>query len=323
MRNPVYEQTLTKAGVKWEYRDKVHTDEINVARGKRNQARLHPIDDQLVERYRTMKEEGYEPPAIVLVKQKRNSLYQIDGNQRLAADPKRKVWDAYIVYEDDDMIIDRLTWTFNNLVNGRRMSYDECLEHAVTFSLKYGQPQEGAAKEWGVKRGDVVDRIIETRLRELAANHKIEIPKAFPVSALINLAPLAKLGEDVAAKAIKAATKVGMGVDDTRKLVTEVREARTHDDKMQKIDEFTSSEAMQRREAETMQGRRRPQPTPRKKLQSLLDSIEYLRITYKDKKAFKSVGKEEHDKYRLMSRAIINLLIEVYGHGALLDTEVA
>lgn len=35
--------------------------------------------------------------------------------------------------------------------HGRRLSYEECLEHALTFVRKYGQTTTAAAKEWGVK----------------------------------------------------------------------------------------------------------------------------------------------------------------------------
>ncbi len=328
MRSSVYEQALEKSGVKFSYEEKIPLDEINIVRGRQTQARLIPIDENLVESYKEMIEEGFEPPPIVVFKPPRSKYVPIDGNQRLAANErakkhKKRTWDAYVIETEDPMIIDRVCWTFNNLVNGRRLSYEECMEHAIVFAKKYGLSQEQAAKEWGVKRIDLNKRIVEIDMRELAAKHKVEIPDAMPVTTIVTLSPLRRIGDDVAAKALEAAASTGIGLEDTQDLVVRVRDARTHEQKMKVIEEFVEDPKVQQRAAETQQGRRRPSPPPRVELQRWLDHGNALLQKFKDKKAFKPQGKADVDNYRAIARQVANQLIEIYGLGALLQGEVA
>lgn len=62
MKNPIYEQALNRFGIAWQYRDDVHEDQINVTRGKQLQARLEPLDHNLIEEYANLLKDGSKPP---------------------------------------------------------------------------------------------------------------------------------------------------------------------------------------------------------------------------------------------------------------------
>ena len=66
MKNPQYEQALTKQGVSFTYLERVELDEINIAKGLANQARLlKPLDEELVEQYALAMKEGDSFPPLV------------------------------------------------------------------------------------------------------------------------------------------------------------------------------------------------------------------------------------------------------------------
>src|ERR1700724_605455 len=152
MQCRIYEQALNKQGLAWRYEEKVLLKDIDLAKGLRNQARLEcPSDESLIASYAEAKKNGDQFPPPVLWRPGQGRWIPIDGNQRLAADAKLGCGktDAYIVDCKDEQVVDRLTWTFNNLVNGKRLSQEEALEHAVTFVRKYAMKAEVAAKAWG------------------------------------------------------------------------------------------------------------------------------------------------------------------------------
>jgi hypothetical protein len=329
MRNPAYEQALRRLGVKHHYEPQVAVEDINVPAGRRTQARLHPIDDQLVDTYAEMLEEGSDPPPLILWRQGKGRYVPLDGNQRLAANEKvsakkrRKHFDAYIIESGDQMVVDRVCWTFNNYVHGRRLTYEECMQHALTFVKKYGQSQEQAVKEWGVKKWELVQNIIDSDMRELAAKNNLNIPDATTKGVIVTLHGLRKLGDDIVVKAMKACVESGVGVEEARELTQKVSHASTNADKLKAIDAFAEAEHIVQRKAETKGGKTRPAPPPRVMLQTVLDKADRLFANYKDKRAFKASSKEEQAKYRDIARVVANGLIEVYGLGGLLREDVA
>lgn len=322
MRNPIYEQALRKQGVQFEYVESVPDDEINWTRGKQMQARLLPLDQTLIDEYALMFEQGFEPPPLLLWKHHKSLLVPLDGNQRGAANAflpkskKRKAWSAYIVNLDDLMVVDRLCWQFNNMVNGRRLSYEECMNHAVTFVRKYNQPESSAAKEWGVKVWELTAKVREMNLRDMAAKNSINTDNV-PQATLLVLNPLTLLGEDIAIKAIKTVAEAGVGQSEAKELAQNVAKAKTNEAKHKVIDEFASSEKTQRTRAETKGGRMRVRPSrlPRTSLQLHADNCHSLLGKFEDA-AFKPVGKDDIKEYREKWLEIVNRVISIYGLGS-------
>lgn len=324
MRNPTYEQVLTKAGIEWEYREAVPVDQINHTRGKQMQARLQPLDPELINEYEQMLRDGYEPPPLLLHKHGRSLLVPLDGNQRIAANQQApakhrlKSFPAYVVQIDDQMVVDRLCWTFNNAVNGRRLSYEECLQHAITFVRKYNMPNDKAAKEWGVKPWELAAKVRELNIRDLAATKGINTDKV-PANTIAVLHPLDKVGEDVLLKALKTVAESGVGYDDVKELVSDVGKARTSEAKAGLVNDFCKSEKVARSKAATKGGKiiTKRGREPRAMLQKHLDQLEDLLGTYQTP-AFKPAGKSDRERYAGAALTVCNKLIEVYGLGGFL-----
>lgn len=323
MRMPSYEQALQKFGIPFEYVDAVPLADINVNRGKLMQARLDPIDQNLVGEYSRMLGEGFEPPPLLLWKHGRSLLVPLDGNQRLAANAecpikaRRKTFSAYIVKLDDQMVVDRLCWQFNNTVNGRRLSYDECMEHAITFVRKYNQPMAPTAKEWGVKGWELVAKVKELELRDFAAENKIDMSK-IPNTTVLRMQSFEKLGEDVLGKVMKATANSGIGHDAVAELASDVEKAKTLPIKLRLIDEFVVGEKVARAAAVTKNGKIQVKRGrhPREQLHKLLEQLEKLFDDYKAP-AFKPGSKDERERYSGSALFVTNNLITIYGLGSL------
>ncbi len=321
MRSPLYEQALTKCGVKFNYVEAIALDEINQTRGKQMQARLQPLDLSLVDSYRQMLEDGFDPPPLVLWKPGRGLYVSLDGNQRIeamrtATKKHQRPFSAYEIVTEDQMIVDRVCWQFNNMVNGRRLSYEENLEHALTFCRKYNQSTGKTAKDWGVKDWELRIRLREAELRDLAGSKKIDLSKVASKT-VVNLAPLEKLGEDILLKAAKVVADTGVAPKDVERLVSDVSKARNHDDKIRVIDEFAASDLVTQTAAETKNGRipkKQRAGLPRQQLQRQLDQLEKLLGTF-DLRAFKPVGKEDRDEYSTKALWVANQFITIYGLG--------
>lgn len=328
MRQSNYEQALDKQGVQWEYVESVPITDINHTRGKQMQARLEPLDHNLIDRYSEMLVDGLIPPPLLLWKQGRGMWIPLDGNQRLAANTQTpakhrlKEFSAYILKTDDPMIADRICWSWNNLINGKRLSYDECMQHAITFVRKYGMQQKSAAKEWGVKSVDICKEIIRLEMRELAQANNIHLPPALAEDSILNLNPLRAVGDDVAAKALKAAAENGLSCPQVLELVKEVKKASSTKDKLKAVDDFTKQEKILRTKAETKGGHMRHVRgrLPREQLQKQLDTLDSL-VKEFDKKALQPVGKDDRDEYHATALRVCNKLIEIYGLGSFLHSQ--
>lgn len=320
MRNPPHEQALNRFGIKYEYVESVPVGEINTTRGKQLQARLVPLDDGLIEEYKEMFNEGSKPPPLLLWKHGRSLLVPLDGNQRLAANEranakhKLKAFDAYVVTTDDPMVADRLCWQFNNTVNGRRLSYEESLQHAVTMVRKYGQVIAQVAKDWSVKAWELSAKVREAELRDLAERKGIDTTR-IPAANLIELNPLLNVGENLALTAIKTIATTGIDQKSIKRAMDSVAKARTTESKIKVLEDWANSEEVQVARAATKNGRiaGRKTPSPKSRLERQLNALEDLLGNYNEK-ALTGGGSEQ----RSTALFICNKLIVIYGLGALL-----
>lgn len=318
MRNQQYESALTRQGLEWEYLEKVLLKEINLKRGLSNQARLtQAIDPELLAAYQLALASGATFPPVVLWRTSNNALWiPADDNHRLRiySDAGVKSTDAYCLTTHDPLIADRVTWTFNNHVNGKRLGADECLAHAQTFVRKYGYTMENAAKEWGIPRWKLRDSLQIIEAHESLDRQNVK--RKPPDDTIRTIAPLANLGEDVLAKAAVMVAENGIDRDMAITLVQEVRAAKTHDAKLEAIETFSQKEEVKLRRAETKNGHILPKkPTPRARLQRLLRDLLNLFENFPDKAALKPQG-QEYKEAREDAKEACNLLIALFGLGA-------
>lgn len=326
MKNPQYEQALTKQGVTFDYLPKVELDEINLQKGLTNQARLEKaIVEDLVVQYVAAIKEGDEFPPVVLGRLGKGKYFPLDGNQRLASyDKVGKKWtDAYLVQSQDPMVLDRISWSFNNKVNGLRLTYGECLAHAVSFVRKYGITQEAAAKEWGVPKWAIGNEVRATECREVLERHKVKNIKNLSNDQLRALAALQTLGEEVFVPAAQAVAESGASTKDIYSLMSSVRKAKTHAAKVAEVQAFVSSDLVETRRAETKGGTIKARtPLPRERLARTLREVANILDQY-DKKALLSPNKEIQKEIRNLAAGVVHSLIVVYGLGTTLQEEAS
>lgn len=318
MRNPVYEQALNRAGVQWVYVEEIKLEDINLQRGLRNQARiLSPLDDDLVERYRERAMAGDEFPPVVLWKPGPRVMYvPVDGNNRLAAYGKvhkKKSTDAYVLSTEDEKVVDFLTWTFNNEVNGKRLSAEEDLEHAITLVRKHGYTSEDVSKACRVKMWLLRQKIRALEVKEtLQAHGQHKSYAEVTDTKLDKLHALSTAGEEVLMKAVEVVGKTAAGETETQELVKEVRAAKTVPAKMEVLENYGSRPEVKARQAETRNGSiKRPRPAPRDELQRLLRQIHQLLDCHVDE-ALTPVGTSDKRQCQLLANTIIKRLKQVY-----------
>lgn len=318
MQNPIYDQTLAREGVEFEYADKVSLDDIDSRKGLANQARLEePLDEGLVESYAALMREGVQFPPLVLWRPGKGRWIPVDGNQRLAACHKagKRSIDAYLLKTTDQLVIDRLTWCLNNLVNGKRLTRDEALHHAAAYVRKYDVGPKQASKIWGVKDGDLRKYVAVQDKKDVLDKHRVRLPASFSDEKLYKMAGLTQAGEDVFVRAVKAVIATGVGGKEIVDLCDEIRSARTSEAKLQVVADFEKSDAAIQARAETQGGRVKPKTLPRQKLAAQLRALGRLFEDFEDV-ALKPVGADfapaREDAWRAVAR-----LTALFGLGSL------
>lgn len=322
MRNTNYEHILTTQGCGFTYVESIALMDIDLLKGLRNQARLEkPIDDDLVADYATAMKAGAQFPPVVLWRPGRGRWIPVDGNQRLAAIGKceKVTTDAYLLDTTDQMIADRISWTFNNAVNGKRLTKQECLHHAMTFVRKYGVSQEQAAREWGISPSTLRFATRAANLRDKLEKIEVANLNRLDDDRLSRISPLERLGDDVLSLGAAAVIENGLTQDQVNQMVADVGKARTHEKKIEAIVAFTKSEEAKVRCGETKGGTTKGKPLPRAELVKRMSALwrileEYpataLRPT---REAFKPAREKATD--------IVAKLTEVFGLGATMPKE--
>lgn len=280
-RNSHYEAALTKQGVQWQYVDRLELDEIDAAKSLRNQARLDmPLDEELVESYRSSYKAGDDfPPLVVWRTSSRAKYLLIDGNQRYAAATKagRKTLDVYAVECTDEMVINRITWSFNNIVNGKRLSEEEALKHAVTWVRKYGRDAKEAAKEWGVPYWKVNRKAKTEEIHAVLNAHNIQHVDRITDDIASKIAPLMAAGEDVLALGATVITYNGLSNTEVAAMMSEAQRARTSQGKMEVLANYNQRPEVVNRRAETKGGTIKvTRPDHRTRFRSLLLQLRNL-----------------------------------------------
>ncbi len=323
MRSPFYENLLKKEGLEhetgWIYFEKIPLNEIDLVKSLRNQARLtEPVVEDLVAAYAAAKKSGDDFPALVLYQPTPRTKYRIiDGNQRAEAFSRAgvKMVDAYVILSADPMVIDRLTWTWNNKTNGLRITQEEALAHAISYVRKYGLSTREAAKEWGVHHLKIQKQIRVEDTRSLLHKHGVDTSKT--VDSLIDrFTTLHIHGEDVVAKVGALVVENGLSQDDVDRLNRDIRAAKTSEDKLCVIANLAASEEVKARRAETKGGKlAMPKKTNREKYLRWLSDGVRLFSGCPDDAALRPLAHERADA-REEAREVVSRVTHLHGLGA-------
>lgn len=324
MRSEIYEKTLERNGVAFDYIEELALSEISAEKGLRNQARLdNPLDEGLAGQYEIAVRDQIKAygkpqfPPIVVWRPGKGAWIPIDGNHRLYVWNllRRKHIEAYTVFSTDTKVIERLIGTFNNAVNGRRISYEESLEHAISYVLKWGVPPESIAREYGVG-AQVIDKRVRTfKAKEVLKEQNVKLSPSMTDEKINKLLPLQNLGHDVFAKAAEAISTTGGTIDDAAYIVKRVKSAKTHGEKLSLIEEFTKSEEAVERKAETRGGKVNvPKGDPRKTFDRQLYDL--LSTATKYEKAAIIAPASKREEQRQAADELVTRLVEVFGLGS-------
>lgn len=206
------EAWLDELGVAWSYVDDLDLATIDTVASLANQARLTPLDGDVVARYSDDYRAGDEFPPLLVRHRPRSTAMLLGGNHRYAAATAAGLTThpAYVVVAGDD---DAEAITFeDNRRHGLRPSTDELIAHAV-YLVDRGRTHAAAARIVGVDVGKIGRALAARRALTRARDLKIptewterltetglwrvdSIEDAEVFTSTIRLAHIAKLGTE-------------------------------------------------------------------------------------------------------------------------------
>lgn len=224
MRDPRVEQWLDSNKVSYNYVDALRIDMLLVESDDKLNIRMtESIDQEAVMRYAMSLEAGITLPGIVVYRDRKNYRL-INGWHRTEAFKLalRTVLPAYIVEVDDLVIVDRLRRTAN-LIEGKPLTADEAVQHALHL-VSMGQTPSDAARLMMLKEGRLREAIAERKVRERLSTVGVD-PKSLSKTVLVRLSGVqsdAHLGD-----IIKLSLEARLGADDVTELGKQIRDAQT------------------------------------------------------------------------------------------------
>jgi hypothetical protein len=151
VRNPLAERFLDERGLTWELKV-IPIADIDIEQSLHNQARINPIDPELVDRYAQAMEAGAVFPAGLFgINGKSGKKIVADANHRVQAHMALKrpmIW-AYVFKYDNEAQFRSVSRTANAILNGRDNTEEERLMHAAMF-VEQGVDRKTAAVQNGV-----------------------------------------------------------------------------------------------------------------------------------------------------------------------------
>lgn len=233
-RDPRMEDWLTSTGVKWHYQDEYDLAVIDRKASSQNQARLEPIDEEVVERYAIAAKNGDDFPALLIWNRPQAGPMLLGGNHRTAGFDKagKEKHSVYEVWCDKSMATG-LMYGDNNR-HGLPPSTEERCAQALHLIEADGWKLEAAARCVGT----TVTRIhlhrsiasADHRARTLRVERFDKIPKSVR-------ARLDALTEDrVFAEAASLVATASMNQEHVFGLVTRLNEAKDDNARLRLID---------------------------------------------------------------------------------------
>jgi hypothetical protein len=317
MRSPQYEQILTREGVAWEYLERVLFEEINLIKSLSMQSRT---EQQLLEHriaeYRVRYRRGEKAPPFLLTKQGKSMWWMLDGIQRYYACQREGILehDAYWVKSEDELVLSRIAWCWNNWIHGERLTYAESLGHAVSAHRMLKVKFKEAADTYGISISALTKEVRYLEMKELCLAAGVKLPSCEVLHAL---SVLRELGLDLFMNSVRLMVEIGGTVRDAIELVKQVKEATSAEGKLRAIEAFAASDLAVQRRALT-RGGCRPQRyvLARDKLDRLIRAMERI-LDANDAQALRLSIQTAQTEQRERVRKVCSRLIVMHGLGAL------
>jgi ParB-like chromosome segregation protein Spo0J len=233
--NADIEAWLNDRSVEWEFEPELSVERIDRARSLTNQARLEPLNQEVVDRYAADIARGDQfPPVIALDPGGRGKLRLLGGNHRLWAHiaAGKKTLPAYVVQAEPEMAM-RLTYE-DNRRHGLPPSDDERIIQAIHL-IDTGWTQEAAAATVGVPSPRISQErtMIKAARRAKDLGVDMDAFNALQRNARYHLGRLRS--DPVFVEASVLAIKARMSVDQVKDLCTRLQDAKSDNDAMQVI----------------------------------------------------------------------------------------
>jgi uncharacterized ParB-like nuclease family protein len=234
-RNAETEALLDECNVDWSFDPELQLNRIDRAKSLQNQARLEPINQEVVDVYAADVDRGDTFPAIIVLDPGgRAKLRVLGGNHRFAAYTVagRKTIPAYVVRAEPEVAL-RITYE-DNRKHGLQPSLFEKILQAIHL-IDTGWNIRDAAKAVGVPEPRIsTERSMVKagrRAKDLGINS--ERFNALPKHSRYALGQIRS--DPVFEEAVKLTFDARLSVDEVKRLAVRLREARSDNDAMQII----------------------------------------------------------------------------------------
>jgi len=215
---------------------KISMSQIDFKESSINRARVHGVDQTLVDEYYAAMLRGDAFPMIV-VRKKRGNWYVIAGGNHRAQAAKKAGYreiECYVI-DIDDMQFDALAKASNG-GHGKGLPLSERIDSAVDMAIRWKMSAADAAEINNVTAHQVQDKL---RVREvLTLAHKNDIPVKASDTAVEKLAGLAKSDQPVLLAALKSMQGRVITTEDTTRLRSELSECKSESEKLEAVEKW-------------------------------------------------------------------------------------
>lgn len=235
-REPSTEAWLDERGVTWRFASDIAVARIDKARSVANQARLEPIDPEVVDRYAADMARGdVFPPLLAQPIGKTHKLALLGGNHRYHAHLRveHDTVEAYVVSELDQATALRLTYE-DNRRHGLPPSEAERAQQAMHLVATQGLTQAEAGAIVGINQATLSQRLTVAATDNRA--DELGVPRRFhqlPHTTRYTLASIEH--DDVFAEASKLVLAAKYTGHETKRLVADITAAGPTTDQMKVI----------------------------------------------------------------------------------------
>jgi ParB-like chromosome segregation protein Spo0J len=223
MRQPDVEEWLGDIETRWRYEVELDLKLVDEKASLRNQARIEPLDPDVVERYEAdMRRGDYFPP--IIVREKNSRLVVLGGNHRYtAAKRAKRPLPAYIVDCTDEQAL-RIAYE-DNRRHGLPPSPAERIRQAQHL-VALGYTQAAAAKLVGITENRLQRAIAADEFgRRCRTLEVVPVPEHLPETTKARL--MALRADPVFIDAVDLANDADLPTDAVYKLVTDCNKARS------------------------------------------------------------------------------------------------
>jgi hypothetical protein len=155
MRWPLVEQWLDGEKIKWQFEEGFPISKIDLKASLLNQARFEQLDKEKVEAIgKAAIENKGDVPAVIGYFMDSGLIKLCDGNSRSQAlnNVGFKKVDLYLLLTHDEMTIDTVTRSANDILNGNRNLPKDSMRSAHDYQLKWGLTSTETAKRLKIRQ---------------------------------------------------------------------------------------------------------------------------------------------------------------------------